>query len=98
MKLIIAIVRPFKLDEIVTALEEIDRFPGMTVVDSEGFGQRIKTPDDALDPFKPNKRIDIIAPDEMVATIVAGLKQSAHTGKKGDGFVIVLNVEDSTLI
>ena len=40
MKLIIAIVRPFTVEKIVNAFEAIEGFPGMTVVDSEGFGQR----------------------------------------------------------
>lgn len=99
MKLIIAIVRPFKMDEIVTELEEIEGFPGMTVVDSEGFGQRVKASAyDALDPFKPNKRIEIAANDEMADQIVAAIKRHAHTGKKGDGLIVVLNIENATLI
>lgn len=56
MKLIIAIVRPFTVEKIVNAFEEIDGFPGMTVIYSEGFGQRLRTSAyDALAPFKPNK-------------------------------------------
>lgn len=99
MKLILAVVRPFKLDEIVTALEQIDGFPGMTVIDSEGFGQRLRTSAyDALDPFKPNKRIEIAANDEMADEIVAAIKQNAHTGKKGDGIIAVIPVEAATLI
>lgn len=98
MKLIIAVVRPFVIDRLVVALENIENFPGMTVVDTEGFGQRIKTPDDAINPLKPNKRIEIVTPGDMVATIVAAMKEHAHTGRKGDGFVIVLEVEESTLI
>lgn len=99
MKLIIAVVRSFKMDEIVTAFEDIEGFPGMTVVDSEGFGQRVKASAyDALDPFKPNKRIEIAANDEMADQIVAAIKQHAHTGKKGDGLIIVLNMDNAVLI
>lgn len=99
MKLIVAVVRPFKLDEIVTALEEIEGFPGMTVVDSEGFGQRLrKTATDAVDPFKPNKRIEIAVNDEMVKDIVAAIRQTAHTGKKGDGIIAVVPIESGFLI
>ncbi|MBX7056040.1 MAG: P-II family nitrogen regulator [Pyrinomonadaceae bacterium] len=99
MKLILAVVRPFKLDEIVTALEQIDGFPGMTVIDSEGFGQRLRTSAyDALDPFKPNMRIEVVASDEMVESIIFAIKQNAHTGKKGDGLISVLPVDLVALI
>lgn len=98
MKLIIAVVRPFVIDRLVVALENIENFPGVTVTDTEGFGQRVKTADDAINPFRPNKRIEIAANDEKVETIVAVIKEHAHTGRKGDGFVIVLNIEESTLI
>lgn len=98
MKLIIAVVRPFVIDRLVVALEDIEGFPGITIFDSEGFGQRVRTPGDEISPLRPNKRIEIVAPDEMVETLVASVKQHAHTGRKGDGFVIVVNIEDSTLI
>jgi nitrogen regulatory protein PII len=99
MKLIIAIVRPFTVEKIVNAFENIEGFPGMTVIDSEGFGQRLQTSSyDALDPFRPNKRIEVAANDEMVDSIVAAIKENAHTGKKGDGIIMVLPVENSVLI
>lgn len=99
MKLIIAIVRPFTVEKIVNAFENIEGFPGMTVIDSEGFGQRLRTTAyDALDPFKPNKRLEVVANDEMVESIVAAIKQNAHTGKKGDGIVSVLPVETTIII
>lgn len=98
MKLIVAIVRPFKLDEILPALEDIEGFPGITVTDAEGFGQRVRTANDAISPFKPNKRIEIAANEEMVEPIIAAIKQHAHTGRKGDGFVIVLNIDECTMI
>lgn len=99
MKLIIAVVRPFTLDRLTVALEEIEGFPGMTVVDSEGFGQRLRTSvDDALTPFKPNKRIEIAAADHLVAEIVDAIRAQAHTGRKGDGIVVVQPVESCVMI
>lgn len=90
MKLIIALVRPFTVEKIVTAFEEIEGFPGMTLTDSEGFGRRLLTTAyDALDPFKPNKRIEIVAAEAMVDPIVAAIRENAHTGKKGDGIIVV---------
>jgi nitrogen regulatory protein P-II 1 len=80
------------------AFEDMENFPGVTITDTEGFGQRIKTPDDAINPFRPNKRLEIVCQDESAAPIIAAIKEHAHTGRKGDGFVVVLNVEDSTLI
>ncbi len=99
MKLIIAIVRPFTVEKIVTAFEEIEGFPGMTLIDSEGFGQRLLTTSyDALDPFKPNKRIEIVADDVLVDRIVAVIRANAHTGKKGDGIIAVTPVETTVMI
>ena len=99
MKLITAIVRPFLIDKIVVALEEIENFPGITVSEAEGFGQRLlNRPDDMLDPFKPKKRIEIAANDEMVDEIVAVLRTNAHTGKKGDGLIFVVPVDSAVLI
>ncbi|MDQ3132492.1 MAG: P-II family nitrogen regulator [Acidobacteriota bacterium] len=99
MKLIIAVVRPHRLDEIVCALEDIEDFPGITVTDVEGFGQRLRTTSyDALNPFKLQKRIEIAANDEVVEPIVAAIRGHAHTGKKGDGIIVVVPIENAVLI
>lgn len=98
MKLIIAVVRPFVIDRLVVALENLEGFPGITITDTVGFGQRVITADDAISPLKPNKRIEIAANDEQVAAIIAAIKEHAHTGRKGDGFVIVMSIDESTLI
>lgn len=98
MKLIIAIVRPFVVDRLLIAFEDIENFPGMTMFDSEGFGQRLKTSVDEINPFKPNKRIEIACNDEMVEGIVAAIRTNARTGKKGDGIIIVLPIDDAVLI
>jgi len=98
MKLIVAVVRPLVVDRLIVALEDIENFPGLTMVDSEGFGQRLKTSGDAVNPFKPNKRIEIAASDEMVEPIVAAIREQAHTGKKGDGIVFVVPIEKAILI
>ena len=98
MKLIIAIVRPNVLDRLIVAFEDLEDFPGVSVINTEGFGQRVKTPGDALNPLRPNRRIEIAAPDDKVDVIVDAIKEHAHTGRKGDGFVIVLDIAASTLI
>ena len=98
MKLIIAIVRPFTIDRLVVAFEDIEGFPGMTIMDSEGFGRLVTKPNDALNPFKPYKRIEIACNDEMVESIVAAIRANAHTGKKGDGIILVIPIENAYLI
>lgn len=99
MKLIIAIVRPFTIERMVVAFEELENFPGMTVMDSAGFGQRLlNTVIDSLDPFRPNRRIEIACNDEMADEIVAVIKHNAHTGKKGDGLILVLPIEETVMI
>jgi nitrogen regulatory protein P-II 2 len=87
------------MDKLVVAFEDIENFPGVTVTDSEGFGQRLRTSNsDALNPLKLNKRIEIAADDEMVDQIVTAIRENAHTGKKGDGIVLVVPVESASLI
>lgn len=99
MKLIIAIVRPHTLDKIVVALEDIENFPGITITDVEGFGQRLRTAGyDSLNPFKLKKQIEIAANDEMVEPIVTAIREHAHTGKKGDGIIMVLPIENAAVI
>ena len=99
MKLIIAIVRPHALDKIVVTLEAIENFPGITITDVEGFGQRLQTSSyDALNPFKLKKQIEIAANDEMVESVVKAIRDNAHTGKKGDGLIVVVPIENAVLI
>ena len=99
MKLIIAILRPHTIDKIVCALEDIEKFPGITVSEAEGFGQRLRTTTyDALNPFKAKKRIEIACNDQIVEQIIQAIRSQAHTGKKGDGIIFVLPVEKAVLI
>lgn len=99
MKLITAIVRPHTLDKIVVALEEIENFPGITVTDAEGFGQRLRTTSyDALNPFKEKKRIEILCNDDLVEQIVTAIRTNAHTGKKGDGIILIVPIEQAVII
>jgi nitrogen regulatory protein PII len=99
MKLIIAIVRSFTVEKIVTAFEDIEDFPGMTITDSEGFGRGPRSAAyDALDPFKPYKRIEIVCESLLCNTIVEVLREHSHTGKKGDGIIFVQPVEQLVAI
>ena len=96
MKLIVAIVRPVTIERMVVGFEDIDNFPGLTISDAAGFGRGPRSaPIDVLDPFRQGKKIEIVCDDEMTEQIVGVLKNLAHTGKKGDGFIMVLPVEDA---
>lgn len=87
------------LDKLTIALEDVSDFPGMTVSDAEGFGQRLRTTIyDSLNPFKPKKRIEIAVNDEMVEEIVKAIREHAHTGKKGDGIILVMPIDEAVLI
>lgn len=98
-KLIIAVVRPFLIDKLVVAFEAIEKFPGITVVDAHGFGQRAnKTWDETLNPFHPKKQIEIAAPIGMVQEIIDAIREHAHTGKTGDGIIWVMPIEQTIVI
>lgn len=98
MKEIKAIVQPFKLPRIRSALRNIQEFPGMSVDKIQGCGpampsvagQDIKQ---ELTDFSPKTRIEIVAPDHLVEEIVRAITEAAYTGHVGDGLVWVTPVE-----
>lgn len=98
MKEIKAIVQPFKLPKIRSALRHIQEFPGMSVDKIQGCGpsmpgmegQDIKQ---ELTDFSPKTRIEIVAPDHLVDEIVRTITEAAYTGQVGDGLVWVTPVE-----
>ena len=98
MKEIRAYMQPFVLGRVVQALLEIPGFPGMSVMDCEGFGHKQVEYGQTFNPFIANKRLEIIANDEQVDEIVAAIMKYAHTGRPGDGRVFVVEVLESGLI
>lgn len=106
MKIITAMVQPFMLSKVTSALEDLDGFPGMTVTDVRGFGREKgihahggahRVIEDFVEYVK-KARIEIVAPDEMVESIVKTLVSAAHTGNPGDGKVFVWPVERAVRI
>jgi nitrogen regulatory protein P-II 2 len=102
MKLIIAVVKPFKLDEVreglVTAGVE-----GLTVSEVKGYGRQkgqteIYRGAEYEVNFVPKVRLEAVVDDELVPGAVAAIKAAAATGKIGDGKIFVLNVEDAVRI
>ena len=98
MRLIVAIVRPFKVAELVDAIERDPAFPGMTVLDCRGFG-REKTaphehvPEEEFKDFVDRQAILVAAPDAQASGIAQRIAQVARTGQPGDGKVFVLPLE-----
>jgi nitrogen regulatory protein PII len=102
MKLIIAIIKPFKLEEVKEALSEIG-IEGMTVTEVKGFGRQkghteIYRGSEYTVDFLPKVKIEIVVTDETVSKTVETIVKAAKTGKIGDGKVFVVNLEDAVRI
>jgi nitrogen regulatory protein P-II 1 len=97
MKVIIAVVKPFKLDEIKDALQDTG-VQGMTVTDARGFGRQrghtevYRGAEYQVD-FIPKTRIEILADDDQVDDIVKAIVTTAGSGSIGDGKVWVIPAE-----
>jgi nitrogen regulatory protein P-II 1 len=97
MKKIEAYIQPFMLRKVVDALRAI-HIHGMSVIEAKGFGKEKDesyphhTADYIVD-FTPKTKIEIVCNDDQSSKIVETIQKSAHTGRKGDGKIIVTNVE-----
>lgn len=102
MKLIIAVIKPFKLDEVRDALSAIG-VQGMTVSEVKGFGRQkgqteIYRGAEYTTNMVPKLKIEVVVEDSLTASAVEALQQSAHTGAIGDGKIFVLDVEEAVRI
>ena len=97
MKLVVAIVKPFKIDDVKAALLALG-VQGMTVTDTKGFGRQrghtevYRGAEYQID-FVPKERLEVLVGDADVEQVVEGIIEAARTGKIGDGKVWVLPVE-----
>jgi len=97
MKKIEAIIKPFKLEDVKTALAELG-IQGLTVSEVKGFGRQkghteiYRGSEYAVD-FLPKIKVEIILADAQVAAVVDAIVKSAKTGKIGDGKIFVSSVE-----
>ncbi|MDY7579455.1 P-II family nitrogen regulator [Herbaspirillum sp. RTI4] len=97
MKQIIAIIKPFKLDEVREALSEVG-VSGLTVTDVKGFGRQkghtelYRGAEYVVD-FLPKIKIEVVLDDAVASAAVDAIIKAAHTGKIGDGKIFVLDVE-----
>ncbi len=102
MKMISAIIKPFKLDEVREALAEIG-VSGLTVTEVKGFGRQkghtelYRGAEYVVD-FLPKIRVDAVLPAAMVDAAIEAIVKAAHTGKIGDGKIFVLPVEQAIRI
>jgi len=98
MKKIEAIIKPFKLDEVKEALNEIG-IQGMTISEVKGYGRQkghkeIYRGAEYVVDFIPKIKIEIVAQSENSKQIMEKIQQAAHTGKIGDGKIFVSPVEE----
>lgn len=102
MKYIIAVIKPFKLEEVKSALTEIG-VEGMTVTEVKGFGRQkghteiYRGSEYSVD-FLPKVRLEIAIADELVTKGVEAITRAAKTGKIGDGKIFVLPLLESVRI
>jgi nitrogen regulatory protein PII len=102
VKLILAIVKPHRLDDVKDALREIG-VKGLTSVEAQGFGRQrghteiYRGAEYQVD-FVPKVQIEVVADDEDVDRIVQAILRTARTGKIGDGKIFVLPAEQAIRI
>jgi nitrogen regulatory protein P-II 2 len=102
MKLIIAIIKPYKLEEVRDALAAIG-VSGMTISEVRGFGRQrgqteIYRGAEYTTSFVPKVRLDIAVPDSLVANVLETVQQTAQTGSIGDGKLFVLDLDQAVRI
>ncbi|MBN2647436.1 MAG: P-II family nitrogen regulator [Thiotrichales bacterium] len=102
MKLVVAIIKPFKLDDVREALHSID-VHGMTVTESKGFGRQkghteiYRGAEYAIE-FLPKLRLEIAVADDQVENVIEAVTAAAKTGKIGDGKIFVMPLEQAIRI
>ncbi len=98
MKLITAIIKPFKLEEVRQSLDLIG-ITGMTITEVKGFGRQkghtelYRGAEYAVD-FLPKIKIEMIVLDDIVDDVVEAIKSKAHTGRIGDGKIFISSVDE----
>jgi nitrogen regulatory protein P-II 1 len=102
MKKIEAIIKPFKLDEVKEALQEVG-LQGITVTEAKGFGRQkghtelYRGAEYVVD-FLPKVKIEIVLADELVDKAVEAIQNAARTGRIGDGKIFISTVEQAIRI
>ncbi len=102
MKKIEAVIKPFKLDEVKEALQEIG-LQGITVIEAKGFGRQkghtelYRGAEYVVD-FLPKVKIEIVLADELLDRAIEAIRDTAQTGRIGDGKIFVSTIEQAIRI
>ena len=102
MKIIEAIIKPFKLDDVREALNAIG-VQGLTVTEVKGFGRQkghtelYRGAEYVVD-LLPKIKLEVLVPDDQVDSVVTAIMDAAKTGRIGDGKIFVLDVKDAIRI
>ncbi len=102
MKMVSAIIKPFKLDDVREALSEIG-VQGITVTEVKGFGRQkghteIYRGAEYVVDFLPKVKLEVAVPDELAEQVVDAIIAAARTGKIGDGKIFISNLEQAIRI
>ena len=102
MKKVEAIVKPFKLDEVKEALQELG-LQGLTVFEAKGFGRQkghteLYRGAEYVVEFLPKVKIELIIEDSQLEAVIDAIQKSALTGKIGDGKIFVSSIDDAIRI
>ena len=102
MKKIEAIIKPFKLDEIKEALQDVG-LQGITVIEAKGFGRQkghtelYRGAEYVVD-FLPKVKIELIVDDAQLEAAVEAIQKAAHTGRIGDGKIFISTIDEAIRI
>ena len=102
MKKIEAIIKPFKLDEVKEALQEIG-LQGITVIEAKGFGRQkghtelYRGAEYVVD-FLPKVKLEVVVEDNLAERVIEAIANAARTGRIGDGKIFVSTVEEALRI
>ncbi len=102
MKMVMAIIKPFKLDDVREALSEIG-VQGITVTEVKGFGRQkghtelYRGAEYVVD-FLPKVKIEAVVKDDLVDQVIEGISKAANSGKIGDGKIFVFAIEQAVRI
>lgn len=102
MKLVMAIIKPFKLDEVRESLTALG-IQGLTVSEVKGFGRQkgqteIYRGAEYSVNFLPKVKVEVVVGDDLAASVVEAIQKSANTGRIGDGKIFVLDVSQAVRI
>ncbi len=102
MKLVMAIIRPFKLDDVRAALVELD-VDGLTVSETRGYGRQrghteIYRGAEYAVTYQPKIKVEVAVPDDRAERVVDTIQLAANTGRIGDGKIFILDMDHAVRI